>query len=155
MRERSLTMAWGKLECLRVMYGEVRLSSLLPPPLLPFPNLFLLSSTIFTVSSIEINQLVDTLSAIMDSVITTLNTSKQLITDHPYFPLEVEIASYLANEWSVPTLLGIFAALCATVVFGTKAIVSRVHPNLPSTERAAIWWLVLCMSYLSRLNWGS
>lgn len=85
----------------------------------------------------------------MDSIIDTLNNSKQLITDHPYFPLEVEIVSYLANEWSVPTLLSLFAALCATIIFGTKAIVSRVHPHLAATEKAAIWWLVLCTSPFS------
>ena len=80
----------------------------------------------------------------MASMMETLNTSSMLITDHPYYPLQVEIASYLANEWSVPVLLGVFAALCATIFFGTMSIVNRVHPNLPAGEKAAIWWLILC-----------
>ena len=71
-----------------------------------------------------------------------LNSS--MITDHPYYPLEVEIASYLANEWSVPVLLGIFAATCAAIFVGTRLVVNKVHPNLPSTEKAAIWWFILC-----------
>ena len=72
------------------------------------------------------------------------------ITSHPYYPLEVEIASYLANEWSVPVLLGVFAGGCATVLIVTLIIVNKIHPNLKDTEKAAIWWLVLCESSESR-----
>jgi hypothetical protein len=84
--------------------------------------------------------------ATMDSaMIDSLNTSNHvMITNHPYYPLEVEIASYLANEWSVPTLLGIFAATCATIFLGTYFVVNKVHPHLPRGEKAAIWWFVLC-----------
>jgi cholestenol delta-isomerase len=76
----------------------------------------------------------------------SLNTSSSIfVTEHPFYPLEVEIANYLANEWSMQVLLSIFTVLCATIFFGTKYFVSRVHPHLPSTEKAAIWWFVLCM----------
>lgn len=71
------------------------------------------------------------------------SSSPLMITNHPYYPLEVEIASYLANEWSMQVLLAIFTAICATIFFGTLAVVNRVHPNLPSSEKAAIWWFVL------------
>ena len=80
----------------------------------------------------------------MASMMAKLNTSSHLITDHPYYPLEVEIAAYLANEWSVPLLLGVFFSLCGTVVLGTKHMVNKVHPNLPTSEKAVIWWLVIC-----------
>jgi cholestenol Delta-isomerase len=66
--------------------------------------------------------------------------------NHPYYPLEVEIASYLANEWSVPVLLGTFAGVCATVLLATLLTVNKVHPNLRGSEKAAIWWFVLCES---------
>ncbi len=68
------------------------------------------------------------------------------ITNHPYYPLEVEIASYLANEWSVPVLLGTFAGVCSAVLLTTLLIVNKVHPNLKGSEKAAIWWFVLCES---------
>ncbi|RDL39391.1 EBDP2, emopamil-binding protein [Venustampulla echinocandica] len=71
------------------------------------------------------------------------SSSPLMITNHPYYPLEVEIASYLANEWSVPVLLGSFSTLCAAILLGTLAIVKRLHPNLPGKEKAAIWWFVL------------
>jgi hypothetical protein len=67
-----------------------------------------------------------------------------MVTDHHYYPLEVEIANYLANEWSVPVLLGIFAAVCASIVIGTVVIIDKTHPNLPKGEKAAIWWFVIC-----------
>jgi cholestenol delta-isomerase len=80
----------------------------------------------------------------MGSIVQTLNSSS--ITSHPYYPLEVEIASYLANEWSVPALLGTFAGVCSIVLLATLLIVNKVHPNLKGTEKAAIWWFVLCES---------
>jgi cholestenol delta-isomerase len=67
-----------------------------------------------------------------------------MVTDHHYYPLEVEIANYLANEWSVPVLLGIFATVCASIVIGTVVIIDKTHPNLPKGEKAAIWWFVIC-----------
>ena len=72
----------------------------------------------------------------------TLN--RTMVTGHPYFPLELEIASYIANEWSVLTLLGAFAGVCATILFATLAIVNKVHTNLKGTDKAAILWFVLC-----------
>lgn len=80
----------------------------------------------------------------MASIYDNLNAT--MITNHPYYPLEVEIASYLANEWSVPILLSLFAGLCALILFGTVWMVNRSHKKLPAREKAAIWWLVLCAS---------
>jgi len=76
-----------------------------------------------------------------------MNVSTPLmVTDHHYYPLEVEIANYLANEWSVPVLLGIFVVVCASIVIGTVVVVDRAHPHLPKVEKAAIWWFVICES---------
>ncbi|KAH8663635.1 EBDP2, emopamil-binding protein [Tricladium varicosporioides] len=66
-----------------------------------------------------------------------------MITNHLYYPPDVQIASYLANEWSMPILLSAFSALCAMILLGTLTVVNHVHPNLPGTEKAAIWWFVL------------
>jgi H+/Cl- antiporter ClcA len=79
----------------------------------------------------------------MASIYNTTGTTK-MITNHPYYPLEVEIASYLANEWSVPILLSMFAGLCGMIFVGTVCVVDRVHKKLPATEKAAVWWFVLC-----------
>jgi cholestenol delta-isomerase len=80
-------------------------------------------------------------SQIMNSALNA--TAPVMITNHPYYPLEVEIASYLANEWSMEILLTIFTALCAIIFTGTKIVVEKVHPHLKATEKAAIWWFVL------------
>ena len=79
----------------------------------------------------------------MASLLGSSNISN-LIPVHPYYPLEVEIASYLANEWSVTVLLGTFSTVCAVIVLGTQLVVNKAHPHLPGCEKAAIWWFVLC-----------
>ncbi|CAG8972280.1 hypothetical protein HYALB_00001678 [Hymenoscyphus albidus] len=75
----------------------------------------------------------------------TLNASVPsiMITDHLYYPLQVPIANYLANEWSMQVLLALFSAICAAVLTGTLITVNYVHPGLPGREKAAIWWFVL------------
>ncbi|PBP16270.1 hypothetical protein BUE80_DR012989 [Diplocarpon rosae] len=82
----------------------------------------------------------------MESIIdTATNASSQLssITAHPFYPLEVEIAAYLANEMTMQMLLSIFVAIILTVVGLTKFWVDKVHPSLPSKEKTAIWWFVI------------
>jgi membrane protein YdbS with pleckstrin-like domain len=79
----------------------------------------------------------------------SMNSSSPLmITNHPFYPLEVEIAAYLANEWTMQVLLSVFVGLILTIVMGTKMWVERVHPNLPGREQAAIWWFVICRYFL-------
>lgn len=71
------------------------------------------------------------------------NASKIAHPPHPYYPLEVEITGYLANEWSVPALLGAFASGCA-VIFGlTYLIIKRVQPRMPIHEVFTVMWFVL------------
>jgi cholestenol delta-isomerase len=81
----------------------------------------------------------------MASVMEAVNTTTLHVASHPFYPLEVEIANYLANEWPMEVLLTLFTVVCSTIFFGTKFIVNKVHPHLPWAEKAAIWWFVLCM----------
>ena len=81
--------------------------------------------------------MVSSTSSIMAAVNSTM------ITDHRYYPLEVGIASYLVNDLSVATLLSTFFGGMALFVLGTRFVVDKIHPNLPLSEKAAIWWFVL------------
>lgn len=87
------------------------------------------------------------MASIMENA--SIESAAAVVVNHPYYPLEMEIASYLANEWTVPTLLSIFFGACAVLFLCTRTFVARSYPHLPSTEKAAIWWLVLCESSLS------
>ena len=60
-----------------------------------------------------------------------------------HFPIEAEIVGYLANTWSVPTLLVAFAAGWAVILGATNTGVRRHNPALGSGDRAAILWFVL------------
>ena len=63
---------------------------------------------------------------------------------HPFYPLTIEVVGYLANEYSVPVLLGIFAAGCAAIAGITLTILRRVHPSLSGSDKGAIIWFVIC-----------
>lgn len=69
---------------------------------------------------------------------------------HPFYPLEVEIAGYLANEYSVLVLLSIFAAWLAVLLGATRIITKRVQPDIAPTELLTVMWFV--MSEQERLD---
>ncbi|KAL8824020.1 MAG: hypothetical protein Q9191_005361 [Dirinaria sp. TL-2023a] len=48
-------------------------------------------------------------------------------TPHPFYPLEANIVGYLANEYSVPQLLGTFAAGCVVILGLTLALVALIR----------------------------
>jgi cholestenol delta-isomerase len=68
------------------------------------------------------------------------------VAAHPFYPVEIDVVGYLANDWSVPALLGFFAAGWGVILVITELLVRRHNPNLPGWEKAAIQWFVLCKS---------
>ena len=72
-----------------------------------------------------------------------MNTTKLPQAPHPFYPIEANIVGYLANKWSVTTLLGIFASGWVVILGVTLALVRRHNPALPSSEKATILWFVL------------
>ena len=75
-----------------------------------------------------------------------MDATMKSVLSHPFYPIEAEIVGYLANEWSVLTLLGLFAAGWVVILGATWSGVNRHNPTLPSSEKAAILWFVLCKS---------
>lgn len=71
------------------------------------------------------------------------NSTKISHPPHPYYPLEVEIVGYLANEWSVIALLSAFAAGCALIFGLTNVIVKKIQPRIPRHELFTVMWFVL------------
>lgn len=78
---------------------------------------------------------------------TVMNTEpiKKVLGGGPtgHFPVEAEIVGYLANSYSVPTLLGLFAAGWAVILGATNLLVKRHNPTLRAGDKAAILWFVL------------
>lgn len=67
------------------------------------------------------------------------------VTVHPYYPIDLEIVGYLANEWDTLTLVSIFAAGCTAIFLVTYLLVMRVQPKISSGDLWTIMWFVLCM----------
>lgn len=85
----------------------------------------------------------------MASTIKMENITNILTPEHPYYPVTIEIVGYLANEYSVPVLLGIFAAGCAVIVGLTLMLVRALHPRLKTSDKAAIMWFMICKFFPS------
>ena len=64
---------------------------------------------------------------------------------HPFYPLEANIVGYLANEWSVTALVGVFFTACVLVLASTQLLLHLCNPQLPGKEKAIVLWFVLCM----------
>ena len=63
-------------------------------------------------------------------------------TPHPFYPIGVEIAGYLANDKDTMTLLGIALAGLAVICSATWTIVSAVSPGLRTRDKLTILWFV-------------
>ncbi|KAL2075010.1 hypothetical protein VTL71DRAFT_8790 [Oculimacula yallundae] len=72
-----------------------------------------------------------------------MNASSPLKGSHPFYPLEVEIAAYIANEMTMQVMLSIFVAGILAIIGITKLWVDKVHPHLPGKDKGAIWWFVI------------
>jgi cholestenol delta-isomerase len=72
------------------------------------------------------------------------NASAVVHPTHPYFPLAIEIPGYTENDWNVPTLLALFCICCSQPFALTYLLVSRLRPNLPTSELLTLLWFVLC-----------
>ncbi len=82
----------------------------------------------------------------------TLHSMENIVTEtlkhapHPFYPLDAEVVGYLANEYSVPVLLGTFAIGCVIILGATSTLIGRNSPILSSGDRWAILWNVLSES---------
>ncbi|OAP64407.1 hypothetical protein AYL99_00379 [Fonsecaea erecta] len=65
-------------------------------------------------------------------------------TIHPYYPTEIDIANFAANEMSVPQLLATFAAGCTIILSLTWFLTSSLAPRLRVGEKATVLWFCLC-----------
>lgn len=82
-----------------------------------------------------------------------LNGSTSPPALHPYYPLEVEIIGYLANEWSVITLLSIFAAGIAALLGVTRIVAKKIQPSIADTELLCVMWFILS-ELATRRHWS-
>lgn len=62
---------------------------------------------------------------------------------HPFYPLGANIVGYIANDWSVPTLLGVFFGGWVVILGVVLALVRRFNPSLSGQEKSALLWFVL------------
>ncbi|KAJ9631952.1 hypothetical protein H2203_000353 [Taxawa tesnikishii (nom. ined.)] len=92
--------------------------------------------------------------------VNTTRGSKISHPPHPYYPVEVEIAGYVANEKGVLELLSIFAAGCTVLFFGTYLVSKKIHPKLPGSEVITVMWRIYTSLFegyyaLNQANLGS
>lgn len=62
---------------------------------------------------------------------------------HPFYPINVAIFGYLANRWSVSTLLGTFLAAASLILGFTWVLVSWISPKLRRVDKITLLWFIL------------
>lgn len=76
-----------------------------------------------------------------------MSSMATILPAHPYYPPEVEIIGYIANEWDTLTLVSIFAAVCTAIFSVTYVVVNKVRSQIPLSELSTILWFVLCTEF--------
>ena len=62
----------------------------------------------------------------------------------PYYPLDLQIAGYLANKWHTLELLTIFTSGLLAILGVTYAGSKRIRPRLSGSDLGVIMWFVMC-----------
>ena len=62
---------------------------------------------------------------------------------HPYFPVGVEIANYVANDKHLVELLGVFAVGCIVILGASWLALSTSFPNVKPVDRWISLWFIL------------
>jgi hypothetical protein len=70
---------------------------------------------------------------------------------HPYYPKEIQILNFVANELSVLQLLATFAAGCAAILAMTWLLASSFGPRLRVVDKFIALWFCLCREKRSYL----
>ncbi len=80
----------------------------------------------------------------MVASITPLSTTLENAALHPYYPLNLPIPSYIANEWPMHTTLAVFGSMVLLLFVMTMGVLGRVAPAMGRGERGTVCWFVLC-----------
>ncbi|KIX07311.1 uncharacterized protein Z518_01964 [Rhinocladiella mackenziei CBS 650.93] len=62
---------------------------------------------------------------------------------HPFYPSEIEIVNFIANDMTVLQLLAAFGSGCAVILSATWFLVSTVAPGLKAKDRIMVLWFCL------------
>lgn len=70
--------------------------------------------------------------------------TKVPLATHPYYPHELELVGFKANDMNVVQMLSIFAAGWVVILSITNYVVQKINPKISSSELATAMWFVLC-----------
>lgn len=62
---------------------------------------------------------------------------------HPFYPVGVEIANFVANDKTVAQLLAVFAAGCAVILGATWLLAGNLAPRLRTMDKVIVLWFCL------------
>lgn len=81
--------------------------------------------------------------SVIEEMASNLTKTAEMVVEHDYYPIGVQIAGLIANTYSVPYILGVFAAGCVVILTATYFIATTVRPRITTGELWALMWFVL------------
>jgi cholestenol delta-isomerase len=71
-----------------------------------------------------------------------------ILTSHPYYPEGVLLSgnNFVANTWSLPTLILVFATACTSLLAVTLVVVRQANPILKLSDQWKVLWFILSES---------
>ncbi|KAI5305821.1 hypothetical protein KEM56_003236 [Ascosphaera pollenicola] len=72
--------------------------------------------------------------------------SEIVIPSHPYYPIDIKLVGYIANDHGVFELVSMFGAGCAVILALTFCLVQLGAPKIKCADKLAVLWFVLTAS---------
>ena len=67
----------------------------------------------------------------------------EAMAEHPYYPPEIQLLGYVANEYSVPQLLAGFFSTWSAILAVSFLVAKRYNPGLSTGDTICVLWFVL------------
>ncbi|KAF2102199.1 emopamil binding protein [Rhizodiscina lignyota] len=65
------------------------------------------------------------------------------VPHHPFYPLGTSLTGYIANDWSMSAIFGVFGGCLVTLFTLTRQLNQSLNPHLSRRDQALLIWFVL------------
>lgn len=70
--------------------------------------------------------------------------AQTFVSNHPYYPVDVDIPLYMPNASSVIVLIASFGSIIGIVLLLTLVISKRSNPTISLADQSLVCWFALC-----------
>jgi len=82
-------------------------------------------------------------ASIASAAASKITSAAENAIEHPYYPLGVELAGYIANDLSVPGMVVGFGLGCGLLAMTARYLAKSYRPYISTVDVSALMWFIV------------